>query len=225
METCPAANMLFRHSAYPTCQPSLGSQVCGHSGQVRSGAASGRRSFLCLLWPAPGQLVSPASREVVEDLAGDGGNDDHTPDHAGGLHFTRCPGVCGRVGGSPTAPPTPRGAAGATWCVARCILLAREAERTASLRQTESCIAPGRPAAAALNRPASPRAPAAVVQAKDSRLCLCYKTASLVTQASNPVSPRHSASTSSTAQCRPGVLAASVAGTPDAVLERTLGTV
>jgi hypothetical protein len=108
---------------------------------------------------------------------------------------------------------------------ARGALLSRKAERTTSPKQTESCIAPGRPAAAALNRPASPRAPAAVVQAKDSRLCLCYKTASLVTQASNPVSPRHSASTSSTAQCRPGVLAASVAGTPDAVLERTLGTV
>jgi hypothetical protein len=107
---------------------------------------------------------------------------------------------------------------------ARCALLSRKAERTTSPQQTESCIAPGRPAAAALNRPAFPRVPAAVVQAKDSRLCLRYKTAGSVTQASNPVSPSHSASTSSTAQCRPGALAAGIAGTPAAVLKRTLDT-
>jgi hypothetical protein len=79
--------------------------VCGHPGQVRSGAASGRRSTSCLLQPAPGQLVSPASREAVEDIAGDGGKDDHTPDNAGGLQFTRCPGVCRRVGGCADAGP------------------------------------------------------------------------------------------------------------------------
>jgi hypothetical protein len=107
---------------------------------------------------------------------------------------------------------------------ARSAPLSRKAERTTSPQQTESCIAPGRPAAAALNRPASPRAPAAVVQAKDIRLCLRCRTAGSVTQASNPVPPSHSAFASSTAQCRPGVLAASVAGTPGAVLERTLDT-
>jgi hypothetical protein len=103
-------------------------------------------------------------------------------------------------------------------------LLSRKAERTTSPQQTESCIAPGRPIAAALNRPASPRVPAAVVQAKDSRLCLRYKTAGSGTQAPNPASLSHSASASSTAQCRRGVLAAGIAGTPDAVLERTLDT-
>jgi hypothetical protein len=41
----------------------------------------------------------------VEDLAGDGGKDDHTPDNAGGLQFTRCPGVCRRVGGCADAGP------------------------------------------------------------------------------------------------------------------------
>jgi hypothetical protein len=41
----------------------------------------------------------------VQDLAGDGGKDDHTPDHAGGLRFTRCPGVCRRVGGCADAGP------------------------------------------------------------------------------------------------------------------------
>jgi hypothetical protein len=107
---------------------------------------------------------------------------------------------------------------------ARCAPLSRKAGRTTSPQQTESCIVPGRPAAAALNRPASPRVPAAVVQAKDSRLCLRCKTAGSVTQASNPVSPSHSAAAPSTAQCRPGVLAAGIAGTPDAVLVRTLDT-
>jgi hypothetical protein len=107
---------------------------------------------------------------------------------------------------------------------ARGALLSRKADSTTSPQQTESCIAPGRPAAAALNRPASPRVPAAFVQAKDSRLCLRYKTAGSFTQASNPVSPSHSASASSTAQCRPGALAAGIAGTPDAVLERMLDT-
>jgi hypothetical protein len=70
-----------------------------------SGAASGRRSTSCLLWPAPGQLVSPGSREVVEDLAVDGGKDNHTPDNAGGLQFTRCPGGRRRVGGCADAGP------------------------------------------------------------------------------------------------------------------------
>jgi hypothetical protein len=71
--------------------------------QVRSGAASGRRSTSRFLWPAPGQLFSPASREAVQDLAGDGGKDDHTPDHAGGLRCISLPGgvrtcrrLCGR---------------------------------------------------------------------------------------------------------------------------------
>jgi hypothetical protein len=41
----------------------------------------------------------------VQDLAGDGGKDDHTPDHAGDLQFTRCPGVCRRVGGCADAGP------------------------------------------------------------------------------------------------------------------------
>jgi hypothetical protein len=41
----------------------------------------------------------------VQDLAGDGGRDDHTPDNAGGLQFTRCPGVCRRVGGYADAGP------------------------------------------------------------------------------------------------------------------------
>jgi hypothetical protein len=41
----------------------------------------------------------------VDDLAGDGGKDDHTPDNAGDLQFTRCPGVCRRVGGCTDAGP------------------------------------------------------------------------------------------------------------------------